>query len=66
MIIDRTLAKEGWKDTEYSEEQCVMNDSTGFSLVLDSMRLKCVYEFRMTNRAFNNTIGNSVKKTMYI
>ena len=38
-----------WQDTEDSKEQCVLNDSTGLSWGLNSINLKCSYEFRKNN-----------------
>ena len=35
--------------SEYSKEQYFMNELTGLSWGLDSMSLKCSYEFRMMN-----------------
>ena len=47
--IEKTLVKYGWQDAEDSEEQCVINDSTGLSWGLDPIFLECPYEFEMTN-----------------
>ena len=47
MEIDRTLIKDGWQDTDDSEEKCVLNDSTGLIRRINSISLNYSNEFRM-------------------
>ena len=38
-----------WQYPKESEEQCVLNDSNWLSWLLNSMSLKCSYDFKMKN-----------------
>ena len=49
----KTRVKDGWHDTEESEEQYVLNDLTRLIWVFESMILKCSYEFRMMKGTLN-------------
>ena len=42
-----------------------MNESTGLSLVSNSMSLKCLFELRMMKIASKTVLEHSAKKNMY-